>query len=118
MKLFWPVWCAGVGRVANGSAWELAVSVTMVWRPERYGKPVGDGGESGLDAQVRELREALVKLAANVLWRSGVPLAVLVTRGTTANVSKEVVDVAVEVVEEIDRWWCCRRSGTLEMLRS
>ena len=28
----------------------------------------GDGGESGPDAQVRELREALVKLAANVMW--------------------------------------------------
>ena len=62
-----------------------------------------DGGESGLDVQVRELWEGLVKLAANVVWRSGVPLAVLVARGTTASESKEVVEHnSVVVVEEID----------------
>ena len=63
----------------------------------------GDGGECDLDAQVRELREALVKLAANVMWRSGVAMAVQVARGTTANQSEEVVEPTVEVVEESDR---------------
>ena len=52
---------------------------------------------------MQELHEALVKLAANMMWRSGVPLAVQVARGTTANESKEVVEPTVEVVEEIDR---------------
>ena len=32
--------CAGMGRRANGSAWELAVSATMVWRQWNNGKPV------------------------------------------------------------------------------
>ena len=66
-------------------------------------RQAGDGGESGLDAHVREVCDALVKLAANVVWRSGVPLAVQVARGTTASDSKEVVEPTVEVVEEIDR---------------
>ena len=51
----------------------------------------GDGGESGPDAQVRELLEALVKLAANVMWRHGVPLAVQAARWTTTDEIKEVV---------------------------
>ena len=36
-----------------------------------------------------------MKLAANVVWRSGVPLAVQAARGTTANESKEVVEPTV-----------------------
>ena len=43
-----------------------------------------------------------MKLAANVMWRSGVPLAVQVARGTTGSDSKEVVEPIVEVVEEIE----------------
>ena len=66
-------------------------------------RQASDGGESGLDVQVRELREALVKLAASVMWRSGVPLAVQAALGMTANESKDVVEPTVEVVEEIDR---------------
>ena len=53
--------------------------------------------------QVRELREALVKLATDVMWRSGCSMAVHAARGTTANESKEVVEPTVEEVEEIDR---------------
>ena len=37
------------------------------------------------------------------MWRSGVPLAVQVSRGTTASESKKVVEPTVEVVKEIDR---------------
>ena len=49
-----------------------------------------------LEAQVRELREVLVKLAANVMWRSDVPSAVQAARGTTADEIKEVVEPTVE----------------------
>ena len=48
-------------------------------------RQAGDGGESWLDAQVRQLREALAKLAASVMWRNGGPLAVQAARWTTAD---------------------------------
>ena len=54
----------------------------------------------GLDARVRELREAVAKLAANVVWRSGVPVAVKAARWTTADEIEEVEEPTVEVVEE------------------
>ena len=91
-----------MGPVSNGSVWVLAVSFTMVLEALKV-RRAGDGGESELVAQVRELSEAPVKLAANVMWRSCVPLAVRVARGKTASESKEVVEPTVEVVKEIDR---------------
>ena len=54
-----------MGRRANGSAQELAVSATMMWRRWNNGKPV----------TVARVREALAKLAATVMRQNGVPAA-------------------------------------------
>ena len=78
-------------------------------------RQAGDIGESGLGAQVWELREAFVKLAANVMWRSGVPLAVEVARGTTA-IARKMWSPLSRWSKRLTGWWCCQRSGTLEML--
>ena len=53
-------------------------------------RQAGDGGESGFDARVRELSEALAKLAAKVMRRNSVPWAVQAVRWITAD---EIEDV-------------------------
>ena len=62
-------------------------------------RQAGDGAESGVDARVRERREALAKLAANVMWRNGVPVAVKAARWATAD---EIEEVEEPTVAEVD----------------
>ena len=60
--------------------------------------------ESWLDAQVRQLREALAKLAASVMWRNGGPLAVQAARWTTADEIEEVVESSMSRWNEEVGW--------------
>ena len=53
-------------------------------------RQAGDSGESRPDVRVREPREALAKLAANVMWRNGVPVAVKAACWTTVDDIEEV----------------------------
>ena len=58
-----------MGQRADGRAQDLAVSATAVRRRLHKGGPV----TVGVAAHVRELCDALAKLAATVKWQSGVP---------------------------------------------